>query len=222
MKTLLILSTTVLTWAGAAAADMTAPAQVTPVLNWSGFYVGGQGGGGWVNADRQDGDPNAVGLNLSGVIGGLYAGYNWQFPGSNFVVGVDTDIVFSGIDGQGRNLFSDSASAKWEWYGATRGRIGYAFDRFLPYVAGGVAYGRVKASYAYPDGSTFSGGKTGTGWTIGGGLDYAFTDNLVGRAEYRYTDFGTQHVTLTGGGVSGVSDIDLPVHDIRVGLSYKF
>lgn len=217
MKYLFLASAALMAVASAAsAADLE-----TPSFNWTGFYLGGQIGGGWVNGPGSS-DPNAVHLNVDGVIGGAYAGYNWQAPGSNLVLGVDTDILASGLDGSGRNALGNTASGKWEWYGATRGRVGYAFDRFLPYIAGGVAYGHVKASYGFPDGSIYSGGKTDAGWTIGAGLEYAISDHLTARAEYRHTDFGKMDVTLTGAGGSGVSEIKMPIDDVRFGLAYKF
>jgi outer membrane immunogenic protein len=222
MKTVLLASSVLLALsAHALAADPQIGASATPSFDWTGFYAGGQIGGGWVNKKTND-DPNSVGIGLGGVIGGAYAGYNWQIPGSSVVLGIDTDVVLSGVDGSGGNPVGNTASGKWDWYGATRGRLGYAFDRFLPYVAGGVAYGHVKASYGFPDGTIYSGGKTDTGWTIGGGFEYALTDTLIARAEYRYTDFGKTHVTLSNGGFSNVSEVDLPVHDIRIGLAYKF
>ncbi len=102
-----------------------------PAVTWTEFYVGGQVGGGWVD-NPDSSDPNAVNLDVNGIIGGAYAGYSWQLPGANLVLGVDTDIVASGLDGSGHNRLGTSASGKWEWYGATRGRIGYAFEGFLP------------------------------------------------------------------------------------------
>ncbi|MCW6537725.1 outer membrane beta-barrel protein [Sphingomonas sp. MMSM24] len=80
----------------------------------------------------------------------------------------------------------------------------------------------MKASYGFPDGSTFSGSKTETGWAIGGGLEYALSEHVTARAEYRYTDFGKMNVTLSGPGRSGDSKLEMPIHDVRVGLAYRF
>ncbi|EJF90786.1 outer membrane autotransporter barrel domain-containing protein [Bartonella tamiae Th307] len=100
-------------------------------------------------------------------------------------------------------LFSDGTSGdvrgrlKEQWAGATRVRVGYAMDRWLPYIAAGDAYAKVYTSYRLRDAerNTVSGYSvndrdTFTGWTIGADVDYAMTDHVILHAEYRYSDFG--------------------------------
>lgn len=107
------------------------------------------------------------------------------------------------IWGSGHTVVNNSMLSA---YGATsvnstysadvRGRLGYAMDRALLYVAGGVAFGNVETNYLFPVvaapgySTTFS----RTGWTIGGGLEYAIWDNWIGRVEYRYTDLGSNNI----------------------------
>ncbi|EFG9153021.1 porin family protein, partial [Escherichia coli] len=102
--------------------------------------------------------------------------------------------------------------------GAARLRAGYAFDRFLPYVAGGVAFADMDHTLVGPlEAYRFS--DTYTGWTIGAGLEYALTDNVILRSEYRYTDFGSADFAVPTG---EENKVDLKSHDVRLGISYKF
>ncbi|MCK1975216.1 outer membrane beta-barrel protein, partial [Bacillus safensis] len=77
-------------------------------------------------------------------------------------------------------------------------RVGYAVDRFMPYLAGGVAFGNIKNSGSIDNIGSFSESKTLTGWTAGAGVDYAATDNLIVRLEYRYTDYGDKDIDFGG------------------------
>ena len=118
-----------------------APAYVAQ-YNWTGFYLGINGGGAW-----GDSDWNGFAVSNSpsgGMIGGT-AGYNWQGVGSPWVFGLEGDIDWTNI--------KDSAACgalncetKNNWLGTVRGRVGYAFDRFLPYFTGGVAFGDIEAN----------------------------------------------------------------------------
>lgn len=207
-------------WGGMAiAADLPvyAPAaEAEPVVyNWSGAYLGAQLGYSWArDAESEEnlqlGD---VETNPDGFLGGVYAGYNWQLP-SNLVLGAEADIAYAGVDGSATNPAGMTFRLDWNWLGAVRGRVGYALDRFLPYVAGGFAFGQVEASAA--DGTAiYSKTATTTGWTVGAGAEYAFSDDWTGRLEYRYTDFGRTDVGEIRTG-------DVSMHDIRLGISYKF
>ncbi len=205
----------------AAAADLQSPSLSQVTFDWNGPYLGAEIGGGWFN-DQAGYDPRALSIDTSGLLGGIYGGYNWQTP-SNIVLGVDSDFTFNGIDGDGHNSNGYSGSNEWKWTGAVRGRLGYAFDRFLPYVAGGFSYGRIGTTIAYPGGAVVEGKKTVTGWTIGGGIDYAVTNNLIARVEYRYSDFGSNKIPTTYNGQPWAdAEVLSNIHDIRVGLSYKF
>jgi outer membrane immunogenic protein len=111
-----------------------------------------------------------------------------------------------------------SFNTRINWLGTVRGRIGYAFDRFLPYITGGVAFGGVRGAYAVttPAGAfTATGSDTNFGWTLGGGLEYAFTPNLSLKAEYLYVDLGD--VTPTP-----LHNVDVTSHVVRAGLNFRF
>lgn len=201
-----------------------APLPVASAYNWSGAYIGGQIGYGWGNDKWSfQGIDYTVPAKPDGFLGGIYGGYNWQV-GNGFVLGADADFTFSGMKKSG--IDGDDAGtpdptygygSKIDWTAALRGRLGYGADRFLPYIAGGVAFAHqnVSASLSSP----FSESATRTGWTIGLGVDYAATDNLIVRAEYRYSDFGKK--TFSPAGWTPFDD-RLSVNDVRVGVAYKF
>ena len=81
-------------------------------------------------------------------------------------------------------------------------------------MAGGVAFGGVRTTFSDEDGSTVIGDKTHVGWTVGAGVEYAFTDNVFGRLEYRYNDYGDKDIF-------GINT-DLDQHTVKVGLGVKF
>jgi len=231
LKSLLLASTVALVAAtGAQAADAIvyeepAPVIAAPVFSWNGAYLGGQVGYGWGKSRFGD-DFGSLNLKPDGFLGGLYAGYNFDL-GNSVVLGVDGDITYNNLKDSYSEDLGDLASAsiesKLRWSGAVRARAGYAVDRFLPYIAGGVAFGSVKNTLSASDGDEFasvSQTKTHTGWTLGAGVDYAATDNVIVRLEYRYTDYGHKDYNFGEGG-EGIRD-KFKTNDIRLGVAYKF
>jgi outer membrane immunogenic protein len=208
--------------APAAAADMAIKAQPpAAAYNWSGFYVGANGGGGWSDPGGVltaltagfAGLPSAAmptnyGLKSSGGFGGLDAGYNLQ--SQFFLWGIEADIQDGNIRGQANSAFPgafpisssvNSVSSELSWFATVRGRVGLTFDRTLIYATGGLTIDHVKDSVI----NNFSSpvnlfGKTSTtraGWTIGGGLEYAVTNTWSLKAEYLYMNLGSIAVTAT-------------------------
>jgi len=201
-----------------------APIPVALPYNWSGCYIGGNVGGLW--ADKNFGSlqtnngysENGPGQNVtgSGVLIGGQVGCNYQV--GQWVFGGQVDYDWTNTSGTGTELFGPFYGYNAPYYasvtnhfqvdslGSVTGRIGWAFDRFLPYVKGGFAWETVKYSsnlnYDYLsvtygwDGSSNS---TLTGWTIGGGFEYAFTDHLTGFAEGDYYDFGSKSFSTNFG-----------------------
>lgn len=176
------------------------PAPPPPAFyNWSGFYGGVNIGGSWGRQTVTAARPGVAvshSDHLNGVIGGGQIGYNWQF-GSPWVFGFETDIQGSG---ERRSFafavpgFDLAYENKLEWFGTARGRIGYALgDRgtWLPYVTGGLAYGesKISGSETLPGPATaFSMSNTRVGWTVGGGLEWAFAPQWSAKAEYLHVD----------------------------------
>ena len=181
-----------------------APAVAAPVpsFTWSGPYIGIQTGYGWGRASDTKHD--------GWMIGG-YLGYNVQLDGSPVVFGVETDLNWSDVDGRRGAVGGGRTRLNSDWNGATRGRIGYAFDRFLVYGAAGIAYADREVRSPRIGGKD---DKTAVGWTVGGGVEAAVTDNVVARAEYRYTDYGSDRFR---GLKSSATE-----HRIMGGVAFKF
>lgn len=200
-------------------------------FDWTGAYVGGQVG--YARGDSTGGAyPLAAGvpgigsIDPDGFIGGIHAGFNHQFSNS-VVFGLEGEINHSNIDGasalyQGGILLpNNSATAKMSWNGAVRARAGYAIDRFLPYIAGGVSFGRYEFTPDYGATQAIPDSKMHTGWNIGAGVEYAVTEKLTTRIEFRTTDYGKATYEIPGF-PAYESRVNLKTHDIRIGLSYKF
>lgn len=202
-----------------------APVAVAMVYNWTGFYIGGQVGGLWGTTDAVSGPfPGLINqsysYNLSGVAGGLHAGYNFQF--SNLVVGAEADIEASSVDNTGIGTLGYTHQTRMPWLGSVRARAGYAMGNTLLYATGGWAYGHVEITKAVAPGAApfaqFD--DTRSGWTVGGGVEHAFAPNWTGRIEYRYTDLGTTDFTSVAANSQDSSTVKF--HAVRAGISYKF
>lgn len=244
-----------------AAADMAvkAPVYKAPppavVYNWTGCYVGGDVGGGWArqHADTNNPTINAavnqapdfVTLKGSGVIGGVYAGCNYQFA-TSWVVGLEGDWSWTKLsDTQtGPNNFLGGAplasgsiafSRNLSWIASIRGRVGYlVVPSVLAYVTGGGAWAR--ASYSgldqftgnCPNCVSFSNSHTSGGWVVGAGLEWAATPNWLLRAEYLHYEFdgpGSTTAFFAPAFIAPGAQFNygtFSVDEVRVGASYKF
>src|SRR6202035_3074212 len=146
------------------------PPAMAPAYNWSGFYLGVNGGGGWgqsylgTNTDR---------IRTSrGLVGGT-AGYNYQFQ-NNFVLGLEGDMDWAHLNGTNSSVNCPAGcSTSDTWLSTVRGRAGYAFGGVMPYVTGGLAVGDIRASTPGFPGAT----NTNAGWTVGGGVEFALPGN---------------------------------------------
>ena len=219
--------------ANALAADMPqrpvykAPVMMAPSPTWTGFYIGGDVGYGWVTSDGTLTDsagafPVPYSADANGVIGGGFLGYNYQI--NQFVVGIEGDWQAADLTGSASSpLFAGyTMSTKVNDYGSLRGRLGYAMDRWLIFATGGWAWGSASTSYAVTGTPAFyKNSFTGNGWTVGGGVEYAVTNNWLARFEYRYTDLGSHGYVDT---VSNSAETGnrITVNDVRLGVAYKF
>jgi outer membrane immunogenic protein len=214
--------------AGAAmAADLSPPLRplaaaplYTPVsaYNWTGGYLGVQGGFDWSSASTLFGG-NTYPANENGGTAGVYGGYNWQ-PAGNWVFGVDASVNYDSARGSatsgGPLPLANSAGPTWN--GLLRGRLGYAWDRFMIYGTAGGAMTGYSASTTTPNGS---GSATPFGWTVGAGIEVAITERWSARLDYSYQNYGTFNVKGSGTFAGGVP-VKLSSNSLMAGIAYKF
>src|SRR5664280_443987 len=219
MRRSLVLAATcaILSVQVASAADMPtkAPAYkaVEPIAyNWTGLYVGGHAGYGW--GSNQSTATSAttsfpVGFvfdraNMTGGLGGGQLGFNYQV--ANWVFGIEGDYSWADIKGDESSVSPlitthTISNSKLTWLATATGRVGYAWNNWLPYVKGG-------AAWTHNDANTS-------------------TINWSARLEYDFLDFGTASVgrTFTSGSLIGTTatrDNELHVHVIKAALNYRF
>jgi outer membrane immunogenic protein len=209
----------------AAAADLSArkyapaPAMVA-AYNWTGFYAG-------VNGGFATGGVDAFGdsLDVDGWFGGGQIGYNWQAPGSPWVLGVEVDSAFAGIDGSesaSAGGLTATASSEMNYFGTARVRAGYAFNNVLAYATGGLAWANNELAASLTSGGVtarVSDEQMHVGYAVGGGLEWAFAPQWSAKVEYLYLGLGSQTYF---GNVAGGFDADLDAHTVKVGLNYRF
>ena len=203
---------------------------------WTGFYLGANGGYGWTTLTGALTSATGFALTpyrygVNGPLAGLFVGGNYQF--NKFVVGVEGDWQWSNLIGNSQTLAPLGAAGTFPGgpftipttvkdYASIRGRLGIAFDRFLVFGTGGWVWGNPSTSYALTGAAPFvSNGGNSAGWTVGAGVDYAFTDSVFGRIEYRYTNLGTSGFVSVATN-SADADNRVPISDLRAGIAYKF
>jgi outer membrane immunogenic protein len=184
---------------------------VAPVYNWTGFYIGINGGGGF---GRSAWDPTG-GFNTSGGLVGGTVGYNYQF--GQGVVGLEGDIDWANINGTTNNACPLGCKTSDDWISTIRGRLGYAADRFMPFVTGGAAFGDIKATTPGFAGAT----NTNAGWTIGAGLEFALAQNWTAKAEYLYVDLGKFNCGVSCGFIA-TNNVSFTTNLVRAGVNYHF
>lgn len=193
-----------------------APSPVyTPApFSWTGFYAGVNAGYSWGRFGR--GTSALIGKANGGTFGGTL-GYNFQ--SGNFVGGVEGDLNWAGNSG-GRNFAGPvRTSGKQQWFGTLRARAGVGVERALIYVTGGYAFGNVKMRV---NDTTIplitSASHTRHGYVIGGGLEYAFTNNISVKTEYLFTRYGSKAVFAAPYRTSS----NFRASILRAGVNYHF
>jgi outer membrane immunogenic protein len=188
------------------------PVYVGPAFSWTGFYAGINGGYGF-GKSSWSGPPSTGNFNVNGPLVGGTLGYNLQT--GSWVFGLEADLDYSWIKGSTITTCAGSCETKDTWLATGRGRIGYAWDRWLPFITGGAAYGSEKATLA---GASES--KAKFGWTAGAGVEYAFLGSWSAKLEYLYVDLGKWSCSAATCGVA--SDVTFKTSLVRVGLNYRF
>ena len=200
----------------AMAADLPVKGPVfTPAFNWTGFYVGVNGGYGW-GTTTGDVAPTFFGGNydIKGWLIGGTIGYNYQI--GSFVVGLEGDWDWANITGSGTIAGVTVINSKIDNIGTARGRVGYAWDRVLVYGTGGLAWAHNKATIPIGDDS-----HTHTGWTLGAGLEYAITHSITAKAEYLYVQLNDQDYFVNLG-CPGPCSFGAKANVVRVGVNWLF
>lgn len=224
-----------------------APPPVIAYFNWTGCYLGLNGGYAWRKAHTTDavvsngltfGDAGSLGA--SGGFGGGQVGCNYQ--AGSAVFGIETDFQGAGASKSFGpttltvpGVLTVSGSDKLKWFGTLRGRVGYAADRVLLYVTGGLAYANNSFEFSGIDAAantfTFSNSKTKTGYVVGAGVEWAVAGSWTVKAEYQYLNFGsvgpfTVPVLNAAGVPNGVlvttSSHKSDFQTIRIGFNYLF
>jgi outer membrane immunogenic protein len=189
-----------------------APMYTQPAFTWTGFYVGINGGYGFGGiGDTNFGNPNG------GFVGGT-VGYNYQM--GQFVVGGEADLDWADLGA--KNTFTNFAYNNYHVNAITteRLRLGYAVDRALFYVTGGYAGVSTHASIT-DNFNTVYGTQDSwrSGGVVGGGIEYAFTNNITAKAEFLWAPL--QDVTYWAGTPDAETN-HLSVSLARVGVNFKF
>jgi outer membrane immunogenic protein len=187
-----------------------APAEVQ-VYNWTGFYIGINGGGGF---GRSQWDSTGS-FDVSGGLVGGTVGYNYQF--GQAVVGVEGDIDWADINGTTNSACPFGCKTTDNWLSTVRGRLGYAADRFMPFITGGAAFGDIRASTPGFAGAS----NTEAGWTVGAGLEFAIAGNWTAKAEYLYVDLGKFNCGISCGALA-TDNVSFTTNIVRAGVNYRF
>lgn len=219
MKKLLLAGASLLAMGvvSASAADLPArmpvkaPAYVAPMaFSWTGFYLGLNGGYGFGRGEFNGGGLGSGGFDAGGGLFGATVGYNWQT--GPLVFGLEGDIDWSGMRGSATCGGITSCDVRNDYLATIRGRLGYAMDRWMPYITGGAGIGNVKTSIA-GFGDT---NNTKAGWTLGGGIEASLMGPWTAKVEYLHVDLGEADTAVAGTSAKFTSDI------IRGGINYKF
>jgi outer membrane immunogenic protein len=183
--------------------------------NWTGFYIGVNGGGGWGRSSWDATSASTGGFDVSGGLVGGTVGYNYQYQ--QVVWGVEGDIDWSNIRGTSFTNCPAGCETKNTWLSTARGRLGFAADRWMPYITGGAAFGNIQANIPGFAGAS----STKTGWTLGGGVEVALAGNWTAKAEYLYVDLGSFDCGLNCGAVPPVN-VNFRTNIVRGGINYRF
>jgi outer membrane immunogenic protein len=200
-----------------------------PAFDWTGFYVGANGGFGWANGgniriDDPINGPFAIGVKSgTGFIGGAQVGWNLQ--SDVLVSGIEADLQYASIRSSVNwgpyGFLGVSSGARAEYFGTLRVRSGFTVDGMFFFLTGGLAYGGLNSS---PLGGA---ARLNVGYALGAGVEYAFADHWTTKVEALYINVGNSNSRTTsitnGGNVYPITAFSGNGGGlIRVGLNYKF
>jgi outer membrane immunogenic protein len=174
------------------------------------------------------GKPETGSFNVTGSLGGATLGCGYQY--TNFVLGVEGDFSASSVRGgpipeQVPFNPAFSAGTRENWLGTFRGRLGYAYDRWLIYGTAGGAFADITAVACDPFGSCATPSQTSVGWVVGLGIEYAIWNNLSVKADYLHVDLGKAgfaNALTPAGDELSARNVRATNEIFRMGLNYKF
>ena len=234
------------------AADMAVkapPPLPPPVYSWTGFYGGAEIGGGWASQQttivtQSSATPAfPVGavlnpINMSGVLGGLYGGYNYQV--NQVVFGIDGDYTWANLKGTGSDISpipgNGDVSNHWDrmnWVATVTGRLGYAWSNWLFFAKGGWAWAGFDGftTTNSPAGALLNSSTTSStrnGWTVGGGGEWGFAAHWSAKLEYDYVGFNTSTTAITETSAA-TGAVTFPIRSttshlnmVKAGVAYRF
>jgi outer membrane immunogenic protein len=191
---------------------------------WSGFYTGLHIGGVESSATWTDPLPGAASDNPrpGSILGGAQIGVNWQWDW--LVLGAEADMSWLRLHGFAVDSAGFNHTISAHWLSMATGRLGYAFNRYLAYAKGGAAFTGERNDVSTPAGKTASTGTlTQVGWTVGGGVEYAFDSAWSARLEYDFIDFPSQDLTLHGFGLPTVPvTVDWRIQKLVGAINFRF
>jgi outer membrane immunogenic protein len=228
----------------ALAADMAykAAPMPAPMYNWTGFYIGGNVGGGWETLKATELPPGSVAFpagtgfannNLTGVLGGVQGGYNWQPANNNFVFGVEGEYSWADVNGTATTIsavngFNSTVNAKLTDLALATGRFGFASNNWLLYVKAGGAWGQGSSFGTVTTGRGAFFGNTSsstsrTGGVVGLGVEWGFASNWSAKIEYNYVDFNGADIAIasTASPTTFVHSSE-NISIVKAGVNYRF
>ncbi|SJZ85287.1 high affinity Mn2+ porin [Enhydrobacter aerosaccus] len=208
------------------------PALAADPVPASGFYAGAHMGYLFGNATATLADPtggvaSAGGTSPYGTLaGGVQAGYQWITP-SRWMLGLEADLTFANFMDLSDTLSyratgTGTANEQLEFLGSLRGRVGYTFGAWTPYLTGGLAFASTRFSRTdlTTGNEDATPGQWRTGYTVGGGVDYMLDPRWSARLEYLYTNLSLRGFSFASAPASYSSQYSL--NEFRVGLNYHF
>ena len=214
------------------AADLSRKAPpAAPAFNWSGFYLGVEGGGAVGRSNQIASGPFGFGSLTStydirgGIVGGT-VGYSVQ--SGPWVYGLEGDGSWMDATGGGHEIapFTKSTidTTTMHWLATGRGRLGWAYKDTMLYGTGGVAAAGVEAGIQTAAFGDFTNEQTRWGYAVGGGIEAKIAQGWTLKGEYLYVDFASQGYfnPAPAAGINIRSDVPVYSHILRLGLNYHF
>ena len=247
MKNILLATTALLALSVAApatAADLAArpyskaPVYTAPavVYNWTGFYIGGHVGGAWRDNNTFGNNNNFFGNNNNNsarFIAGIQGGADYQFAQS-WVLGVEANYSFKVSNNNNNNgyVFVDpngaglmTINSNNRGLGSVTGRLGWTWGPGLLYVKGGYGFRENNSNVGVTVAGlpvAFTYNRRQDGYTVGGGLEYMFTQNWSGKLEYQYFNFGDSQFVTGPAALVALGSFRSDEHTFKAGLNYRF